>query len=77
MKIPNKKELQQIPLNHSSDINLKDFIMIYKKCTTDPYSFLVNDATLASDNCLRFKKNPTYNKMMTINDQIRDEKTTI
>ena len=57
MKIPNKRELQQIALNHSSDINFKDFIAIYKKCTAEPHSFLVNDATLASDNPLRFKKN--------------------
>ena len=57
MKIPNKRGLQQIALNHSSDINSKDFIMIYKKCTAEPYSFLVNDATLASDNPLRFTKN--------------------
>ena len=57
MKIPNKRELQQITLNHSSDIDFKDFIKIYKKCTAEPYSFLVNDATLASDNPLRFRKN--------------------
>ena len=56
-KIPNKRELQQIILNHSSDISTKDFINIYKKCTSKPYSFLVNDATLASDNPLRFRKN--------------------
>ena len=31
MKIPNKRELQQITLNHSSDIDSKDFIKIYKK----------------------------------------------
>ena len=55
MKIPNKRELQQIALNHSS--NTKDFIKIQKKCTAEPYSFLVNDATLASDNPLRFRKN--------------------
>ena len=39
MKIPNKKELQQIVLNHSSDIDFKDFMNIYKKFTTKPYSF--------------------------------------
>ena len=32
-KIPNRRELQQIALNHSSDIDFKDFIKIYKKCT--------------------------------------------
>ena len=56
MKIPNKRELQQISLNHSPDINSKDFIKIYKKYTVEPYYFLV-DATLASDNPLRFRKN--------------------
>ena len=64
MKIPNKRELQQIALNHSSDIDFKDFIKIYKKCTDEPYSFLVNDTMLASDNPLRFRKNlfNIYNK---------------
>ena len=57
MKIPNKRELQQIVLNHSSDTNSKDFIKIYKNCTAEPYSFLVSDATLASDNPLRFRNN--------------------
>ena len=57
MKIPNKRELQQIALNHSSDIDFKDFITIYKKCIAKQYSFLVNDVTLASDNPLRFRKN--------------------
>ena len=31
MKIPNKRELQQIALTHSSDIDFKDFMKIYKK----------------------------------------------
>ena len=57
MKIPNKTELQQIVLNHFSDIDFKDFIKIYKKSTDDPYSFLVNDTALSSDNPLRFRKN--------------------
>ena len=54
MKIPNKKELQQTALNHSSDI---DSMKIYKKCTAEPYSFLVNDVTLRSGNPLRFRMN--------------------
>ena len=63
MKIPNKRELQQIATNHSSDISKKDFINIHKKYTAEPYSFLVIDTTLASDNPLRFRKNIlTYNK---------------
>ena len=57
MKIPNKRELQQIALNHSSDIDFKDFMNVHKKCTAEPYSFLVNDTTLPSDDPLRFRKN--------------------
>ena len=56
IKIPNKIELQQIAINHSSDINFKDFLKICKKCTAEPFSFLVNDDTLSSDNHLRFRK---------------------
>ena len=54
IKIPNKRELQKIAINRSSDI---DFVKIYKKCTEKPCSFLVNDTTLALDNPLRFRKN--------------------
>ena len=36
-KIPNKRELQQIETNHSSDISTKDFINIYKECTFQPH----------------------------------------
>ena len=57
MKIPNKLELQQIAFNHSSDIDFKDFMNLYKKCTSKPYYFLVIDATFASDNPLNFRKN--------------------
>ena len=56
MKIPNKRELMKIAINHSSDINTKDFIEIYRKCTDKPYSFLVIDTTLPSNNSLRFRK---------------------
>ena len=62
-KISNKRELQQIAANHSSDISTKDFMNIYRKCTGKPYSFLVIDTTLASDNSLRLRKNLfKYNK---------------
>ena len=50
MKIPNKWELQQVAFNHSLDMDFKDFMNLYKKSTARPYSFLVTDATLASDN---------------------------
>ena len=57
MKIPNKRELQQIAISHSSDIDFKDFVNIYEKCTDKPSSFLVNDTTLASNDPLQFRKN--------------------
>ena len=57
MKVPNKRELQQIAINHSSDVNTKDFVEIYRKCTNKAYSFLVIDTTLPSKNPLRFRKN--------------------
>ena len=55
MKIPNKRELQQVALNHLSDIDFNDFMNPFKKWTANPYFFKVFDATLASDNpsCLR------------------------
>ena len=54
MKIPNK---QEIAFNHSSDIDFKDFMNLYKKCTTKPYYYLVIDTTFASDNPSRFRMN--------------------
>ena len=57
MKILYKRKLQQIAFICSSDIDFEDFTNIYKKCTVKPYSFLMNDTTLASDNPLRFRRN--------------------
>ena len=44
-------------MNHSSDISTEDFINNYKECTIEPYSFFINNITLASNNLLRFRKN--------------------
>ena len=57
MKIPNKRELQQITSNYSWDIDFRDFMNLYKKCTAKPYSFSVIDTILALDNFIRFRKN--------------------
>ena len=57
MKIPNKRELMQIAINHSSNINTKDFIEIYRKCKDKSYSFSGIDTTLPSNNSLIFRKN--------------------
>ena len=77
IKIPNKRKLQLTTVNHSSDIDFKNFVKIYKTFTAEPHFFLVNDASLLSDNPLRFRAN-LLNKyiieIMTTDDQIRDEK---
>ena len=64
MKINNKKELQNIAINHSADIDYKDFMKIYRECTKEPYNVLTIDTTLPSSNPLRFRKS------MTVTDQI-------
>ena len=54
-KLNNKRELQNIAITHSSDIDYKDFVKIYKDCTKEPYNFLTIDTTQPIDK--RFKKN--------------------
>ena len=46
MKIYNKIELQNIAINHSLDVDYKDFMKIYRECTSEPYSFLTIDTML-------------------------------
>ena len=57
MKIPNRRELQQIAFNHSLDIDFQDFVNLYQKFTEKQYPFLVIDTTLASDIPICFRKN--------------------
>ena len=57
MKISNKRELQNIAINHSSDIDYDGFIKIYRECTKEPYSFLTIDTKLPASDPLRFRKN--------------------
>ena len=57
MKISNKRELQQTASDHSSDIEFKNFMKVYKDYIKEIFSFLVSDTTLPSDNPLRFTKN--------------------
>ena len=56
MEILNKRELQKNAIYYSSDFDFKDCTNLYKTCTTKPYSFLLNDITLPSDNPLCFKR---------------------
>ena len=57
MKINNKRELQNIAINHSADIDYQDFMKIYRECTKEPYNFLTIDTTLPASDPLRFRKN--------------------
>ena len=75
MKIHNKRKPQQIAINHSADIDYKDFVMIYRKCTSEPYYFLTIDTTtLPHNNFLRFRNNlldSLWRFMMTITDELK------
>ena len=77
IKISNERGLQQTAFNPSSNIEFKNVMNLYKKCTAKPYSFLVIDATFASDNLSRFRISllkRILKLIMTIDDKIRDGK---
>ena len=63
MKIPDKRELQLTAFNHSSDIDSKDFINLYKKCIAKP--------------CFCYSLILIMKTIMTIYDKIRDKETKI
>ena len=44
-KLNNKRELQNIAINHSANIGYKNFIKIYRVCTKEPFNFLTIDTT--------------------------------
>ena len=46
MNIHNKRDLQQIAINHSEDIDYKNFMKIHRKCASEPCSFFTIDTTL-------------------------------
>ena len=57
MKISKRKELQNIAINHAPDIDYKDFVKIYRKCTKNRILFLTVDTTLPASDPLRFRIN--------------------
>ena len=60
MKINNNRKLQNIAVNHSTDIDYKDFMKIYRECTRQPFFFfffLTIDTMLTASDPLRFRKN--------------------
>ena len=44
-KLNSKRELQNIAINHSADIDYKEFIKIYRVCKREPFNFLTTDTT--------------------------------
>ena len=52
MRINNKRKSQNIALNHSADIDYKDFVKIYREYTKEPYSFLTIDTALPANDPL-------------------------
>ena len=60
MKINYRSELQNIAINHSANIDHKDFVKIYKEYTKEPFSFLTIDTALPASDPLRFRKNLLY-----------------
>ena len=56
MKINNRKELENIAINHSADIDYNDFVRIFRECTRKPYSFLTIETMLPASDLLRFRK---------------------
>ena len=59
-KLNNKRELQDIAINHSADIDYKDFIKIYKDCTNKPFNFLTIDTTQPVKDLKRILMNLLY-----------------
>ena len=57
MKMNNRRELQNIAINHSAETDYKDFMKIYRECTKEPVNFLTIDTTLPANDPLRFRKN--------------------
>ena len=72
MKIKNRKELQNIAINHSADIDYKDFMKIYRECTRQLYSFLTTDTPLPACDPLGFRKKIVWFFIkMTLTDELK------
>ena len=57
MKIYNRRELQQITINHSASIDYKYFLKIYRNSAKELYYFLTINTALPVDNPMRFRNN--------------------
>ena len=57
MKTNKKREVQNIAVNHSADIDCNGFMKIYQECSKEPFDFSTIDTTLPASDPLRFRKN--------------------
>ena len=56
-EINSKRELQNIAINHSVDIDYNNLMKIYRERAKEPYSLLTNHSTLPASDLLRLRKN--------------------
>ena len=56
MKINSRRELQNIAISNSADIDYNDFVKIYRECTREPFNFLTIDTMLPASDPLRFRE---------------------
>ena len=71
MKINNRKELQNIAINHPTDIDYKDFLKINRECTRKLYFFLTNDTIYQQMILLRLEKICFLLIKMTVTNQMK------
>ena len=76
MKINNKKELENIAITHSADIDYKDFMKIYRERTKEPHFFLTINTTLPASDPLRIRKNLFHSYKNDSNIKMLDKKLT-
>ena len=58
MKIPNKRELQQIALNHLLDIAFKDFMKLYKDHTKEPFVICSERYNFSTRQSIKIQEEP-------------------
>ena len=76
MRINNRKELQNVAISHSADIDYNNFMRIYRECTREPYRFLTIHTSLSAGDPLRFRKKSfnTHIKLTVTEIKILDDK---
>ena len=54
-KVNDKRELQNIAINYSVDVDYKDFLKTCRNCTKEPYCFLSINTTLPANDFMKFR----------------------